>query len=73
MSFAMDLPYHPDRSVVVYSLAPVANESLNQTVRWLLEDVLGVTVKVKAMERTQARDANNQAWSNWNSIRYMRR
>ena len=48
----LDKPFDPERSVVVYGMADKEGETLDQTVSWLIKDVLGLTVTPKFYERT---------------------
>ncbi len=48
----LDKPFDPDRSVVVYGLADSKDESLDQTVSWLLSTVLSLSITPKFYERT---------------------
>ncbi len=52
----VDVPFNPDRSVVIYGLVQQENESLQDCVTWLLKDVLQCTVKIKNLDRRQPRD-----------------
>ncbi len=51
----VDRPFDPERSIVVYSLADKEGETIDQTVSWLIKDVLGLTVTPKFYERTTSR------------------
>ncbi len=56
MSEMLKVPFHQDRSVVVYGLPPEDELDDDELAEWLFEEVLGLTVKPCNVSRTKPRN-----------------
>ena len=52
----VDILYHPDRSIVIYSLPNDERKSDTETVDDLIKDILRLDIEPKRIERTKARN-----------------
>ena len=55
MKNTVDVPYQPERSVIIFGLKSEENETLDTTVAWLIE-VLEVDVIVRTYKRATPRN-----------------